>query len=276
MKILVTGANGYIGQGVVKKLLNDEKNQIIATDINDDKIDKRAKIITGNLFEIQNPFDYFNRPDAILHLAWKNGFVHDALNHLEDIPRHYVFLKTMLESGVRQLTIMGSMHEVGFYEGCIDEKTPTNPLSLYGIGKDALRKSAELLAKENKATLQWLRGYYIVGNSECGSSIFSKITAAEKQGAKEFPFTSGQNQWDFLDYNDFCNQVAAAVQQQEINGIINVCSGYPEKLADRVERFIKDNHYQIKLKYGLFPDRAYDSKAVWGNDRKIKRILGEI
>lgn len=276
MKILVTGANGYIGQGVVRKLLNDEKNEIIATDINGDKIDKRAKIITGNLFEIQNPSDYFNHPDAILHLAWKNGFVHNALNHLEDIPRHYVFLKTMLESGVRQLTIMGSMHEIGFFEGCIDEKTPTNPLSLYGIGKDALRKSAELLAKENKAILQWLRGYYIVGNSEYGSSIFSKITAAEKRGEKEFPFTSGQNQWDFLDYNDFCNQVAAAVQQEEITGIINVCSGYPEKLADRVERFIKDNHYQIKLKYGSFPDRAYDSKAVWGSDRKIKQILGEI
>ena len=44
-------------------------------------------------------------------------------------------------------------------------------------------------------------------------------------------------------------------------------------LADRVERFIKENDYDIKLKYGAFPDRAYDSDAVWGNSEKIKKIL---
>lgn len=66
----------------------------------------------------------------------------------------------------------------------------------------------------------------------------------------EFPFTMGQNQFDFIDYEDFCKQVAAAVGQDEINGIINICSGKPEKLADRVERFIKENGYGIKLKYG--------------------------
>ena len=83
----------------------------------------------------------------------------------------------------------------------------------------------------------------------------------------------GQNQFDFIDYEDFCKQVAAAVSQDEINGIINICSGIPEKLADRVERFIKENGYGIKLKYGAFPDRPYDSKAVWGDNNKIRKIM---
>lgn len=47
----------------------------------------------------------------------------------------------------------------------------------------------------------------------------------------------------------------------------------PEKLADRVERFIKENGYGIKLKYGAFPDRPYDSKAVWGDNNKIRKIM---
>lgn len=49
----------------------------------------------------------------------------------------------------------------------------------------------------------------------------------------------GVNQWDFIDYNEFCLQVAAAVEQDDVNGVINICSGRPEKLAERVERFIK-------------------------------------
>ena len=81
------------------------------------------------------------------------------------------------------------------------------------------------------------------------------------------------NQYDFLDYEEFCDQVAATVQQDEVNGIINICSGRPEKLADRVERYIRDNKFDIKLKYGVYPDRIYDSKAVWGNNDKIQQIL---
>ena len=68
-------------------------------------------------------------------------------------------------------------------------------------------------------------------------------------------------------------QVAKTVCQDKINGIINICSGKPEKLADRVERFIKENNYNIKLIYGAFPDRPYDSKAVWGDNSKINRIM---
>ena len=82
----------------------------------------------------------------------------------------------------------------------------------------------------------------------------------------------GLNQFDFLDYDEFCKQVADTVSQTEINGIINICFGRPEKLADRVERFIKENHYDIKLNYGAFPDRPYDSKAIWGDDFKINLI----
>lgn len=69
---------------------------------------------------------------------------------------------------------------------------------------------------------------------------------------------TGQNQYDFIDYPDFCKQVAEAVGQQSEQGIINICSGRPEKLADRVERFIKENNFDIELQYGAFPDTIMD------------------
>lgn len=272
MKVLVTGANGYLGQGIVKKLL-DDGIKVIATDFVCDNVDVRANIKECDLFSVVSPFEYFDSPDVVLHMAWRNGFIHNALNHIEDIPNHYMFLKRMVDSGVKRVVAMGSMHEVGFYEGSINEDTPTNPMSLYGIGKDTLRRLVLLMCGEAKIPCQWLRGYYIVGNTKYGSSIFSKITAAENEGKEKFPFTSGLNQWDFINYDEFCKQVAATVEQNEINGIINICSGRPEKLADRVERFIKENNYRIQLDYGKFPDRKYDSKAVWGNDRKIQSIL---
>lgn len=272
MKILVTGANGYLGQGIVKAIL-DNGHKVIACDFSNKNIDSRAESVVCNLFESEYPYEEFDKPDCLLHLAWRDGFVHNSDAHFNDLYKHCQFLQKMLKSGLKRVAVMGTMHEIGFFEGSINELTPCHPQSCYGIAKNALRDYLQMIAKQNNVEWQWLRGYYIVGNSSFGASIFSKITAAEKEGKNEFPFTTGQNQYDFLDYDDFCKQVAAAVGQTEINGIINICSGKPEKLADRVERFIKENNYKIHLKYGAFPDREYDSKAVWGNDNKIKQIL---
>lgn len=59
-------------------------------------------------------------------------------------------------------------------------------MNLYGISKNALRNCVELMTANTKTKWQWLRGYYIVGNSEFGDSIFSKITKAEHEGNKSF------------------------------------------------------------------------------------------
>ena len=272
LKILETGANGYLGQGIVRSILNNG-HCVVATDFNTQFVDERAERIACNLFEVDNPYSFFGEPDVLLHLAWRDGFVHYSSAHIEDLPKHYAFIKKMVDGGIQQVAVMGSMHEIGFFEGSINESTPCHPTTPYGIAKNALRDLTQMLCKQKNIVFQWLRGYYIVGNSKFGSSIFSKITAAVDEGKTEFPFTLGQNQYDFIDYPDFCAQVAAVVGQKNEQGIINICSGKPEKLADRVERFIKENDYRIKLQYGAFPDRPYDSKAIWGNDTKIRKIM---
>ena len=272
MKILVTGANGFLGHGIVETVL-DSGQEVVAADFSTQYVDGRAERKNCNLFTLENPFEYFGKPDILLHLAWRDGFVHNSDAHFEDISKHYMFLKKMAMSDIKKIAVMGSMHEIGFFEGCVDENTPCHPETFYGIAKNALRDLVKLLTQQYDKKFQWLRGYYIVSNSLLGSSIFSKIAKAAAEGKEVFPFTKGINQFDFIDYSDFCKQITAAIEQDNIDGIINICSGYPEKLADRVERFIQENGYNIKLKYGQFPDRPYDSKDIWGNNSKIEQIM---
>lgn len=275
MRILVTGANGFMGHGIIKEL-SESGNEIIASDFTDFSYDyKNVRSKAGNLFEIENPYEYFDKPDYVLHLAWRDGFKHASENHIKDLPNHYEFLKKMVDAGVSKLVVLGSMHEIGFHEGSINENTPCNPLSLYGVSKNALRELCLLLTKNTETRLQWIRGFYIVDNTVKGCSIFSKIMQAASDGKKVFPFTTGINQFDFLDFPEFCKQVAAVTLNDTEFGIINACSGKPETLASRVERFIKENQLNIKLEYGAFPDRPYDSLAIWGDNKRIKKIMDE-
>ena len=81
MRILVTGANGYLGKGVVEQLL-DNGSEVIATDFADSFIDKRAKVICGDIFSMEDPYTELGKPDLLLHMAWRDGFVHNSINHI--------------------------------------------------------------------------------------------------------------------------------------------------------------------------------------------------
>lgn len=275
MKVLVTGANGYIGRFVVKNLL-DMGHEVIASDIRYDGVDERAVKSNVNLFSgDKDIFEQYGRPDVLVHMAWRNGFVHNDFSHIEDFPKHYEFVANMVEGGLKQAVVMGSMHEVGYFEGAITEDTPCNPRSLYAVSKNSLRQLLMLLTETKDFTLQWIRGYYILGDDLKNNSIFSKIVMAANEGKKEFPFTTGKNKYDFISVQELALQIASVASQKEVDGIINCCSGVPVALADKVESFIKENGFDIKLKYGAFPDRAYDSPAVWGDATKINKIMNK-
>ena len=127
-------------------------------------------------------------------------------------------------------------------------------------------------ADEN-VDVHWLRAYYIYGDDARGSSVFAKIVQAVEDGRKTFPFTSGENKFDFIHIDELARQIVAASVQDKYTGIINVCTGKPVALGEQVEAFIKDHNFDIKLEYGAFPDRPYDSPMVWGDARKIQDIM---
>ena len=273
MKVLVTGANGYIGRHVVKSLL-DLGHEVTACDLCISDIDRRAAVLEENLFDdVTNIFERLGSPDVCIHMAWRDGFVHNSPNHIGDLSAHYKFLTAMIVGGLKHLAVMGTMHEVGYWEGAIDESPPCNPLSMYGIAKNALRMAMMLYCKDKDCKLYWLRAYYILGDDTRNHSIFAKLLQADKEGKPLFPFTTGKNKYDFITVDELANQIAIASTQDDVTGIINCCSGNPVSLADRVEQYIKEHNLSIKLDYGKFPDRPYDSPIIYGDATKVRKIL---
>lgn len=275
-KILITGANGYIGSHVVRSALElCPHSHVIALDFNNSNIDSHAEYCSIDILKESNKtdlFDQLGRPDVCIHLAWKDGFNHNAGSHLDNLSNHFCFLKNMIDSGCQNISVMGTMHEIGFWEGEINEETPCNPLSLYGISKNALRQAIMSYVKNKQISMKWLRAYYITGNDKLNNSVFAKILQMASEGKKTFPFTTGLNKYDFIDVQELATLIVLASVQNKINGIINVCSGEAISLKDKVELFIKEKKLDIRPEYGTFPAREYDSKECWGNTDKIKLI----
>ena len=273
MRVIVTGAAGYIGRHVVKNLL-DQGHDVTAVDFHFEEVDARAKTSEVDIFsEDKDIYFKLGEPDLCIHLAWKDGFQHNSSVHIENLSKHFIFLKQLIDRGCKNIAVMGTMHEVGYWEGQITAETPCNPMSQYGIAKNALRQSLLQYVKNKDVNLFWLRAYYIMGDDLRNCSIFTKLLQAAEEGKENFPFTSGKNQYDFIDVHELAKQIVAASTQETYTGIINVCSGKPVSLKDKVSEFIKEKKLDISLDYGAFPDRAYDSPIIYGDSSIIEKIM---
>lgn len=278
MHIAITGGDGYIGYNLVKFLQNTSNKITVIS--RKDKSESKTPLLNNisyiklDIFEDNNVdiYELLGKPDVLVHLAWEAGFSHNEQSHTYNVIKHVNFIENMLKSGLKHLAISGTMHEIGYYVGEVEEDTPTNPQNLYGIAKNFLRQTFEILCRKYSATYQWIRIFYIYGDDIHNNSIFSKVLRAAHEKRSCFNLNSGELLYDFIHIDKLVEQISAVIHQDTINGIINCCSGEPVSLKTMVNNFIKDNNLSITIEYGKFPIRPYDSRAIWGSNKKIKLI----
>lgn len=161
MNILVTGANGYLGRGIARKLL-EQGHTVIAADRTRAGLPGGAIYAPGDLFTVANPYLYYRSPDCCLYLASQDGFRHQSGSHIENLPHHWRCIQNMLEEGLPHIAVMGSVHEIGPHEGMIHPDTPMAPVTPYGIAKETLYRLTRAEAERLDRAFQWLRAYYVV------------------------------------------------------------------------------------------------------------------
>lgn len=274
LHVLVTGGFGYIGRHVLQALHKENvKVSIAANHVNSEK-SEFGDILPFNVFEYnENIFNDTGCPDIVINLAWKDGFFHNNLSHYTFANAQFHFINNMLKGGLKHIATTGTMHEIGYYVGAVDENTPTNPFNNYGIAKNYVQRIQYQLCKRYNAINQWLRCYYITGDDEKSNSVFNKILKAEHDKQKEFPMTDGEVLFDFIDVNLLGEYIVKVSLQNNIDGIINCSSGAPVSLKSKITEFLTTNHLKIKPAWGKFPKRPYDSRAIWGDTSKLAKIL---
>lgn len=272
--VIVTGAGGYLGPHVVSALL-DRGHSVMAVvrPGSTAVLDSRAIVVEGDV--LSEEFASELPPSlGMVHLAWQDGFAHNSPAHMLNLSAHFRLL-TAAAAKLPRIVALGTMHEVGYWEGPIDAATPTAPLSQYGITKNALRESLSQ-AISGRTSFAWARCYYIYGDDRRNSSIFTRVLETADAGGRTLPFTMGTNKYDFIEVDELARQIAALFDAADATGVINCCTGVPVSLADKVEEFIAERGLDISLEYGAYPDRPYDSPAVWGDATDIRRIVNGV
>lgn len=285
MKILVTGATGFIGNYVIRELLKNNI-QVIATSENKkaaiasdwfEKVEFIEYDLNQTINETENLFKYFKSPDKLIHLAWENLPNYKELFHFEkNLFTNYNFLKKLISDGLKDLTVIGTCLEYGMANGCLDEKMTADPKNPYAIAKDTLRKFIEQLNRENKFLFRWIRLFYIYGKGQSEKSLYSLMEKAVRNNDKEFKMSAGEQLRDFLSIEDVAKNTAIISLQNSVTGIINCCSGKPVSVRKFVENYFSEKGKDIKLILGSYPYPDYEPFEFWGDNNKLNLIINSI
>lgn len=283
MKILVTGATGFIGNHVIQHLLdNYSSHKIIATSSSESKAQKFSwyKQVTFKELDLNKPFnyvsgfDFFDRPDKLIHLAWQGLPNYKDLFHFEtNLFVQYTFLKNLIEGGLKDVAVTGTCFEYGMREGNLNEGMESHPTNPYGLAKDSLRKFLEELAKKENFDLKWVRLFYMYGNGQASGSLIAQLDNALKKGEEFFNMSGGEQLRDYLPVEKIAEYLVKISLQNEIKGIINCASGEPISVKDFVLEHLKRRNRKIKLNLGYYPYPDYEAMRFWGDTTKLEKIL---
>jgi nucleoside-diphosphate-sugar epimerase len=279
-KVLVTGATGFIGNHVIERLLKISQH-VIATSAHEVKakqFDWYSKVTylpldLSALEANKDYFDYFGKPEVLIHLAWEGLPNYKSSFHIDRIlPEQYSFLSNLIQNGLNDLTVTGTCFEYGMREGCLDESMVPAPANAYAIAKDSLRKALEELQTLHSLSFKWARLFYMFGKGQNPKSILAQLETAIQNKEEVFNMSGGEQLRDYLPVESVAEHIVEIALQTDIEGIINCCSGFPISIKQIVTDYLRRRGATIKLNLGYYPYPDYEPMEFWGDSRKLRSI----
>ena len=273
MKIAVTGGTGFIGNHLITHLLK-EGHDVLVTGTNEEKAKvyewyDKVRFITLNINSTisEEKLKEIASYQKLIHLAWSGLPNYKELFHFEvNLVPQYNFLKTLVEMGMKDITVTGSCMEYGLQNGCLTVDSTVDPQNSYAISKDTLRRLLVQLQTKNNFNLKWVRLFYMFGKGQSDKSILSQLDRALDNGDQTFNMSGGEQLRDFLPVEKIAEKISKLCIQQYRTGIYNCCSGVPISIRALVEAHLMRRNKKIKLNLGFYPYPDFEAMAFWGKD----------
>jgi len=222
-KIIVTGAGGFVGQSVIKKLY-EEKYNVVGLYRNSSKEEYPWLNIEFDLAK-QNLSDVLIKNiDCVVHCAAviPTDFFNEDVAYVAEINKKIDnnVIDYCTANGIR-LIYTSSTSVYGFNASKIAEDTPLNPLGLYSIGK----VNSEKQIRENVEKYDILRINAPYGLGQKQNTVLKIFIEKAAAGADITYYGSGKREQDFTHVSDIANLVKCCVNHDSLNGFLNIASG---------------------------------------------------
>lgn len=246
MRILVTGASGFIGKHLLPKLLCDPSNQILALthtqklDCSFSNLDVLSADLTNISIQSESIFSF--DPHVIIHLAWL-GIPHFSPDSsFQNILYSYNLFRSFSSiNSLRKVIVTGSCAEYGSPGLCIETNLPS-PVTNLGLSKHITHNLLKELLTTTNIDLIWFRPFYIYGPSQRTGSLIPHLVNTFRNDL-DLVLTNPFNSFDYIYIDDVIQAIYSAVNLPlSSSTVFNIGSGSPTptwRVSQLVELAVK-------------------------------------
>ncbi len=293
MRILVTGAAGFMGSHLVDFLLKKGEHQVFAVDDLSggyiDNVDPRAKFTKLDLRDRKETESYIEkvRPDLLYYLAADASEGRSQFTPLNSTERNYLsYMYTLVPSikyGLKKVVVTSSMSVYGAQNPPFSEDMPKKPEDIYGIAKAAMEDATEILSKVHNFKYVIIRPHNVYGPKQNLADPYRNVIAifinCILNNKHFYIYGSGNQKRAFTYIDDFTPYFAKSGFEDIANGeVINI--GPKEdhtinELADIILRVLfPAGKIPKKLKPQYLPLRPQEVMEAYCTNEKAAKLLG--
>jgi nucleoside-diphosphate-sugar epimerase len=279
MRVLVTGAAGFIGSRIAAALVErgDEVTAVVRPDADASRVSRVqrcVRIAPCDLEDRASVATLLRReaPDALVHAAWyanPRDYLGSKRN-LASLAMTIALYEEALAAGARKLVGVGSCLEYAASDEPRRETDRCDPETLYASCKYAAYLTLRALTREADAELVWARVFHVHGPGESPGRLLASAAAALRAG-RSFDLTSGGQVRDHLHVADVGRAVALLVAPGVV-GPVNVCSGKPVRLRDVLLTLGELLGRPELLRFGALPDRPGEVQFLAGDAARLRAL----
>lgn len=247
MKVIVTGATGFIGTALCEELLRNGHDVAAIVRLGSQKRDKlnfseqlndRLRVLEIALEDLGSLEQEVGKAEVFYHLAW-NGSAGAAR---EDFDVQYTNIsytagavRAAVKCGCHKFVGAGSQAEYGVVHGEAKEgETVPHPFMMYGAAKLATYQMGQVLAKQLGISFVWPRIYSVYGVGENPGTLVNYVIDSLRKG-KTPQLSPCENMWNFMYITDCVRALRILGENRETEGIYNVASEDTRPLRKFVE-----------------------------------------
>ncbi|NJL91258.1 MAG: NAD(P)-dependent oxidoreductase [Coleofasciculaceae cyanobacterium SM2_1_6] len=277
MKVLVTGATGFIGSHIVRYLVKKECEVYVIYRQESNlwrilDILSQVHLISCDLLDL---VAINNLPqiefDVCIHSAWYAipGKYLAAQENIHFLNATLALAMKLQELGCQYFIGIGSCFEYDSSLGYLSETSPNKPQHLYSASKLATQIVLEQWAKISGMKFSWIRLFYQYGAFEDQRRLVpAVITSLLEQTPVKL--TLGEQIRDFLLIEDVAAAIYAVVQA-ELLGVVNIGSGQPVTVRDIAETIGTILARTELLEFGAKPYAPLDPKFICANNSRLRQ-----
>ena len=235
LKIFVTGATGFIGSKLVKKLYLSGHNVMGLTRSSDKKcLNDNIQWVTADLSLPDSYRDQIKnfKPNVVIHLSWQDIPDFSLTKSRLNLDQSIDFLSFVLEmESCKKILVSGSCFEYNNIKGSCIESDKNTPNNYFTWAKLSLYSWLSMKCAERKVSLGWLRLFYVYGPGQRLESLIPTILFSLKN-KKLPPLNNPNNANDYIFIDDVINSFCLAVTCEISSGVFNIGSGESTRVLD--------------------------------------------